>query len=177
MRGLVVLAVSVLLLCWAQCSIARDGGATNITNASGVPCVIFTDTWRRYLKVEVLDEGLAHFEVSENRDSLPCSTRIYSTAMVDRTDYTFPLSQVNFTATSSSSFWTIATSRIRLQVSKEHLDVAVYDVSDPDDVWLMTSFGWLNLFGTDLKTMLMTTENTQHIYGLGEEFVNPHGSA
>jgi alpha-glucosidase (family GH31 glycosyl hydrolase) len=155
-------------------------GATPITDVSGVPCVIFTNDGRRYLKVEILSENLAHFEVSENRVSLPCTKRIYSSLMVDKQDYKFSKSNVN--VSNSASSWILKTSKMRLEISQYTQDLALslYDISRGEGSgkeWKMTTLNYYDLAGPQLKTITMTSDYTSHIYGIGQQFVNPHGSS
>eukprot|EP01087_Luapelamoeba_hula_P013736 TRINITY_DN3951_c0_g1_i3.p1 TRINITY_DN3951_c0_g1~~TRINITY_DN3951_c0_g1_i3.p1 ORF type:complete len:934 (-),score=100.71 TRINITY_DN3951_c0_g1_i3:53-2854(-) len=152
----------------------RDPYMTPVTDSSGVACVIFTNNYRRYLKAEFLTSQLAHFEVSENRDSLPCSTRIYSTQMVSRRDYHYSASSTK--QHDSGSYWTFESDRIRMKVTKDTLDVTLVDISSHSE-WTMTTMSYDDLYGPSLKTVKQTQEDTAHVYGIGEEFVDPHGSS
>lgn len=123
----------------------------------------------RYLLIDVLDDDLLHFEVSEER-SLPSTNPIYSTQMIDKTNYPGPSF---YSAISSNNF---ETNELRFQVDATTLHVSIYQKDGVGGEYLLTTFSYAYLQNSQLegkKQLKWTKEFPQTIYGLGQRFLQP----
>jgi len=114
-----------------------------------------------YLIVEFLDDDLVHFELSAIGPPPALSLPLYTTPMVEKTDYTGP-----------SSYQRIGdameTAEIRVVVDSASLAVTVTDISKNPELTLSTFFPW-NI-AQPWKGIQITPESFTHIYGLGQKF-------
>lgn len=126
---------------------------------SGVARAEFT-SGGSYLIVEFLDDDLVHFELAAG-PSPGTDDPIYTTAQVDKIDYTGPTS---FTQTGN----TLTTADMRIDVNATTLCADIYDTTHNPDVLLHTVCP-VNLTQT-WKGLSFTKEGMGNAYGLGEQF-------
>ncbi|MCG8406395.1 MAG: DUF5110 domain-containing protein [Phycisphaerales bacterium] len=119
----------------------------------------------RYLTVEVLDDDLIHFELTERAPNAEGPSRIYTTPMVFKTDYNGP------SVIRDDGDGTLETRDVRVEVNQATLSVAVTDKSGPSDVRL-TTLSPLDVEG-DKQGLAIARHQMQHAYGLGEQFGAP----
>lgn len=119
----------------------------------------FTDG-SRYLTVELLDDDLAHFELSAERPDP--HQAIPTSPMVARTDYP-GAARVDLLANNR-----IETSDMRLQVDAVTLCVTVTDLMREPDLILTTLCPTAE---DEVAGLTLTQEGTTDLYGLGEQFL------
>ncbi len=112
-----------------------------------------------YLRVEVLDDDLAHFELSAVP---PAEAPIWTSPMVARTDYAGP-SSLEFPTADE-----IATPEMRLRVDPASLCVTVTDRARDTELVLTTICPLLD--DDAINGLTLTEEGATDIYGLGEQF-------
>jgi alpha-glucosidase (family GH31 glycosyl hydrolase) len=123
------------------------------------------DSGSSYLVVELLDDDLAHFELSAVGPAPDVSSPVYTTPMVAKRDYPGP--QVF-----ERSGNVLRTAELELEVDATSLCVSVTDLIRaaratricPKDL------------AQDWKGLTLSKESTRDVYGLGEQFLVP-GSA
>ncbi len=108
------------------------------------------------LVIELLDDDLAHFELT----AAPTDGPIWTTPMVSKTDYPGP-SQVN-----SPSDTVLETPDMRLDIDPTALCVTITDLTRDPDLVLTT----VCPIGEDWDGLTITPEGTTDLYGLGEYF-------
>ncbi|NDL59962.1 TIM-barrel domain-containing protein [Phytoactinopolyspora mesophila] len=140
---------------------AQPAGTTPATTQqSGVERVEFT-AGNSYLIVEILDDDLAHFEVSGVSPSPGTGSPLFTTDQVAKTDYAGPSSfQQNGT--------TLSTADMRIDVDSSTLCATVTDTTHTPDVVLHTVCP-LDL-AQDWKGLSITKEGMENAYGLGQQF-------
>jgi len=111
----------------------------------------------RYLTVELLDDDLAHFELSL---TAPTDEAIWTSPMIAKTDYSGP-SSVDFPSADE-----IATPEMRLYIDPASLCVTATDLTR--DLTLTTICPTID--ESEIKGLTLTQEGTTDIYGLGEQF-------
>ncbi|HEX2623268.1 MAG TPA: TIM-barrel domain-containing protein, partial [Phototrophicaceae bacterium] len=148
--------VILMTLC-APVSIPVSGAAE-----TGVYRATF-GTGDRFLTIEILDDDLAHFEISAD-----AVTTIITTPMVFKTDYAGP-SSINTSAPN-----VIETPEMRLEINPATLCVTVTDLIRDPDLLLTTTCP----LPADSKTngLSLTKEGTTDLYGLGEQFQKRGGT-
>jgi len=116
-----------------------------------------------YLTVELLDDDLAHFELSQEQ---PADEPIWTSPMVLKTDYPGP-SEVQL-----PSDHVIQTPGMRIEVDPDTLCVTVIDLTQEV---LLTTLCPLTT-EAELKGLAFTQEGTTDLYGLGEQFQRRGGA-
>ncbi len=127
------------------------------TDAAGVQRVLF-QAGGISLLIELLDDDLAHFELSAA--GADPTKAIFTTPMVAKTDYAGPSS---FTQTGN----TLETAELRLAVNPTTLCVSATDLVRNAS---LTTLCPLN-FSLATKGFTLTPGQMQHVYGLGEQFI------
>jgi alpha-glucosidase len=154
-----MLNVKRLILCAALfiiVQIAPVGAQGEIYHTS------FSDG-ERFLTIELLDDDLAHFQLS----TTPSDTdAIYTTPMVAKTDYTGPTS-VNFPAADI-----LETPEMHIEVDESTLCVTITDLTR--DLLLTTLCP--QPIDDDYSGITFTQEGTTDLYGLGEQFQRRGGT-
>src|SRR5271157_4667139 len=136
---------------------------------AGVQRVKFT-SGNNYLIVEFLNDSLVHFELSALGPGPDPSSRILTTPQVFKTDYAGPSS---FTASGPGGN-ILDTAGRTVVVDTGSLCVTV---TDKTNGLVLTTICPLNL-AQAWKGMTITPSSMQHVYGLGEQFIqwgNPNG--
>ncbi len=118
-----------------------------------------------YLIVEILDDNLAHFELSAKLPGPPDTQPIYTTPMVAQTDYSGP----KHFKRSGQGGSHLETSAMSIDVDTSTLCVTY---TDKIQNVKLTELCPLNL-NQYWKGFTLSRETTQNIYGLGQEFQNP----
>ena len=113
-----------------------------------------------YLVVEFLDDDLIHFELSSVGSAPSLNNPLYTSPVINKTDYTGPST---YTKTGS----TMETSDIRVVVNTSTLGVTVIDRTKSDLV--LSSFSPRNLTAS-WKGINITPESFTNAYGLGQKF-------
>ncbi|MDH3973410.1 MAG: DUF5110 domain-containing protein [Deltaproteobacteria bacterium] len=113
-----------------------------------------------YLIVEILDDDLAHFELSAIGDGPSTNDSLYTSPMVLKTDY-------KGAATVSQNNNIIETSEIRLEIDKSNLCIKLIDKSKGNS--RLTTVCPVDL-SMGLKGINIEPGQIQNIYGLGQEF-------
>ncbi|MCB0167226.1 MAG: DUF5110 domain-containing protein [Anaerolineae bacterium] len=119
-----------------------------------------------YLLVELLDDDLAHFEVSAVGDGPSVDDPLYTSPMILETDYPGPSS---FTEDGS----TLETSDLRIEVNEDNLCITLIDKTKADAQLTTLCPADLN---QPFKGLNIDPGDIEHIYGLGQQFVR-QGSA
>ena len=119
-----------------------------------------------------------HFEVSGVRAAPPASAvqnGMYTTQMIDEAAVwpgpSRPVAQTNSTGDTVS----FATAQMRVDIDRGTLAATVYDTTQAPPL-LLTRYSYANLGGA-IKTLNMAQSFAQNIYGLGEHYMEPFGSA
>lgn len=120
-----------------------------------------------YLVVELLDDDLAHFEVSAFGPGPDTSQPVLTSPMVEKTDYPGPAS----VSQSGPGGTILETPELRLTV---HADTLCVDARDKVAGVDLTTICPLSLAET--KGLSIAPGIMQNVYGLGEQFITP-GSA
>lgn len=115
------------------------------------------------LLVEVLDDDLVHFELVSSEYSSDVEKPIFSTIMVDKTDYTGAES-IDFNGRN-----TIQTQEIKIQVNTDDLCITITDLSKEPDLILTTLCP--DRLDQSAKRFTFTPESFTNAYGLGEKFL------
>ncbi len=113
-----------------------------------------------YLRIEILDDDLAHFELSTEETS---DAIILTSPMVAKRDYT------GATSLEFPSEGEILTVEMRLRVDMETLCVTIADRTQNPEIVLSSICPLINE-DDDLSGFNFTRENTTDVYGLGEQF-------
>jgi alpha-glucosidase len=113
----------------------------------------------QYLIVETLDDDLVHFELSAVGDGPDASVPLYTSPMIDKTDYSGP-------AAYAQNGGVIETSQARVSVNTQSLCVSI---TDKIRSALLTTICPLDL-GQAWKGLTLAREQMQHVYGLGQQF-------
>jgi len=122
-----------------------------------------------YLLIEVLSDGVVHFEVAAGQGPTE-SQPLYTSPMVAKTDYGGPS-----VATFSRRDTTIETAAVRLQVNPENLCVTAWDRANGDTY--LTTFCPVDLGNVaSPKGLNIDPGGITQVYGLGQQFKRP-GSA
>ncbi len=121
-----------------------------------------------YLIVEFLNDDLMHFEVSGAGPGPDASSPIFTTPQVFKTDYAGPDSFVR----SGTGGNTLDTTDMKVVVNTGSLCVTVTDKTKSLE---LTTICPVNLSQTS-KGLTITPGGMQHVYGLGEQFIEPAGN-
>ena len=126
------------------------------------------ESGQRYLVVEILDDDLAHFELSEDRTGPNPDNGIYVTPMIDRAGYsryTGP-SREGFSASGN----TIETREMRITVEDDARCVRVFDKIRG------VPLARICVFDLDQETKGLRIERgeIENVYGVGNLFYDPH---
>ncbi len=113
-----------------------------------------------YLVVEILDDDLAHFELSAKGDGPLRTTSLYTSPMVHKTDYTGAANVIQ-------NDNIIETSDMRLVVDKSNLCVKLIDKTRSSSH--LTTVCPVDL-SQDLKGIDIEPGQITNVYGLGQEF-------
>eukprot|EP01118_Nematostelium_gracile_P008195 TRINITY_DN2711_c0_g1_i2.p1 TRINITY_DN2711_c0_g1~~TRINITY_DN2711_c0_g1_i2.p1 ORF type:complete len:942 (-),score=232.52 TRINITY_DN2711_c0_g1_i2:36-2837(-) len=113
----------------------------------------------RYLKIQILDDDLVHFEISESRS--PVNGPIWSTPMVEKKDYSGP-------STITTSQNVLKTSLLQLTIDLGSLNVACDQFNGTEWTYL-TTFSYANL-NQALKSLQFDKGWVTDVYGLGQIF-------
>lgn len=121
----------------------------------------------RYLVVEILDDDLAHFELSENSSGPNPMNGIYVTPMIDKAAYNQYLgpNADGFSANGN----VIETNEVKISVSAADLCVTVFDKAR--NVTLTKICG--DDLDKDEKKLLIKKGEMQNAYGIGNLFHDP----
>lgn len=114
-----------------------------------------------YLTVEVLDDDLAHFELSAAGPAPGTSTPLFTTDQVAKTDYAGP-------DTFNQSGNVISTGEMRLEVNPANLCVTVYDTVRSPELLLHQSCP--ADLGQAWKGLDISKASMENAYGLGQQF-------
>lgn len=137
--------------------------ASNITSAEdGIYRATFS-SGEQTLTVELLDDDLAHFQLSAGQ---PNADAIWTTPMVFKTDYAGP-TRVNLPAPDI-----IETPEMRLKVDQTALCITLTDLTRDPELLLTTL---CPLAGESIG-LSFTQETTTDLYGLGEQFQRRGGT-
>jgi alpha-glucosidase (family GH31 glycosyl hydrolase) len=121
----------------------------------------------RYLAVEILDDDLAHFELSEHRTGPDPAQGIYITPMVDQAGYkNYPgPTRAGFSVTGH----VIETSDMRITVEENARCARIVDK--------VRGVNLTRICGEDLdqdtKRLRLERQDMQHVYGVGNLFYDP----
>ncbi|WP_119070520.1 TIM-barrel domain-containing protein [Aggregatilinea lenta] len=118
------------------------------------------------LTVELLDDDLAHFELSQ---SLPGDDPIPVTPMIAKTDYAGPSS------VTEPAPGVIETPELRLEIDADALCVTLTDLTR-DPALPLTTVCPLPDAAEDELGLTLTQERTTDLYGLGEQFQRRGGA-
>ncbi len=113
-----------------------------------------------YLVVEVLDEDLIHFEISNTNQPPSLNQPLYTSPMVFKTDYSGPSSLLQ-------RFNIIQTRDLKIEVLPDTLCIRAYDRQKSDA--FLTEICPLNLPET-IQGVKIESGEIEHIYGLGQQF-------
>jgi hypothetical protein len=153
LRLLVLLATILLVATGALANVER----ATVANSSS------------YLIVEVLSDGVIHFEASAGQAPAQ-DHQLYTSPMVAKTDYDGPSG-----ATFNRRDTTIETAAVRLRVDPGNLCVAAWDRSNGDAY--LTTFCPVDLGNlASPKGLNIDPGGITQVYGLGQQFKKP-GSA
>ncbi len=119
-----------------------------------------------YLIVEILQDDIVHFEYSAALPGPETSAPLYTTPMVFKTDYAGP------SRFSNDSQGHLETGALKLAVDAQSLCLAVTDIQLHPPAPLTTVCP--QDLGGDHQALTLTPEQTRHLYGLGEHFVQPN---
>jgi alpha-glucosidase (family GH31 glycosyl hydrolase) len=119
-----------------------------------------------YLVIEVLDDDLVHFELSPIGSGPPLNQALYTSPMVHKTNYTGPSTFVD-------SGNQLETADLRLIVNTSNLCVEVQD-KKKSNVRLTRLCPNLS---QAFKGLDIDSGSIRQVYGLGQEFIEPPGSA
>lgn len=128
---------------------------------AGVYRTQFESTDRRVI-IEVLDDDLAHFELTSQDAGAEVSQPIYTTPMVAKTNYTGP------TKIRKADQGVIETAEMRIAVDAATLVVTITDISKTPPVEL-TCLRPAEL-SANATTLNVDAKATRCVYGLGEQF-------
>ncbi len=126
----------------------------------GVQRIQFT-TPGTYLIVEVLDDDLAHFELSATTPSPGTGSALFTTDQIAKTNYTGP-------TVFSQSGSTLQTAEMKIVVNTTTLCSKVYDITKAP-VLLLHEVCPVNL-SQGWKGLSFSKESMENAYGLGEQF-------
>lgn len=112
-----------------------------------------------YLIVETLDDDLVHFEFSSIGTGADTATPLYTSPMIDKTDYAGPVSY-------SRQGNTIETGEIRVGVDTTTLCISMFDKARNKD---LTTICPADL-GNDWKGLNIAKGGISAVYGLGQQF-------
>lgn len=113
-----------------------------------------------YLTIELLDDDLAHFEISP---TAPAEGPIWASPMVAKTDYPGP------SLVEQPTDDEILTPEMRLQIDAESLCVTIIDRTRDPELTLTTACPFLN-DDNAINGLTFSAEGTTDVYGLGEQF-------
>jgi alpha-glucosidase (family GH31 glycosyl hydrolase) len=154
-RRFLFLGLSAVLAAWL--------GAYSQTVAAQVQRFKFS-SGNNYLIVEFLDDDLVHFELSALGPGPDMAQPIFTTPQVAKTDYAGPGQVVQ-----SQDGKTLETAETRVSVDTATLCITVTDKTKSHE---LTTLCPLNLSAT-WKGLTIAPGAMQHVYGLGEQFVEP----
>ena len=140
-------AISILVFCSAQVATAEINRHRFSTSADS-------------LIIEVLDDDMVHFEYSVAGSHPDLNTAIFTSPMVDKTDYTGPLSLV---ATENQ----LETNDLRIQVNPANLCIRLEDKKRNSN-YLTTICP--DSLASPLKGLTIDPASTRNLYGLGQQF-------
>lgn len=150
-----------------QMSITSVALSVGILSLMAIPSPADAEVFRarfelgtEYLMVEILDDDLAHFELSAIGEMPSNNTPIYTSPMVLKTDYDGP-------ATVMQNGNIIETADIRLEVNQDNLCITLIDKTKSDA--RLTTVCPVDL-SQPLKGLNIEPGQMQNIYGLGQEF-------
>jgi alpha-glucosidase len=118
-----------------------------------------------YLIVEFLDDDLAHFEISGSGPGPAATQPIATTPQVAKTDYSGPTAF----SQSGTGGTTMETPELRIVVNPADL---CFTVTDKLRNVTLTTLCPVSL-STETRVLTVQPGPTQHVYGLGEQFVDP----
>lgn len=160
-RWIALIGTAVLVLALIPAGVATaDSAPAGLEPSEGVKRIEFT-SGESYLIVEVLDDDLVHFELSEVSPSPGSEEPILTTPQVADVDYPGP------TAFEHDGN-TVRTPGMRIDVDEESLCLTVHDSARTPELILHTLCP-RNL-EDDWKGLTITQEGMTHAYGLGQQF-------
>jgi alpha-glucosidase len=122
----------------------------------------------KYLIVEFLSDDLVHFEISIYGSGRPIEQPVYTSPMIAKKDYPGPSSLEH------DGERVLETPDLRIEVDQQNLCISATDkTKDPDLV--LTTICPLNL-DQSWKGITLTPESFTHVYGLGQQFLQPGNS-
>jgi alpha-glucosidase len=121
-----------------------------------------------YVIVEFLDDDLVHFELSAFGPGPDTSEPIFTTPMIDKTNFPGPSSLIQTEGD------TLETPDLRIQVDQDSLCIHATDKTRTTELILSQICPWQ--LEEEFKGISFTPESFTHAYGLGQKFVTP-GSA
>jgi alpha-glucosidase len=116
-----------------------------------------------YLIVEVLDDDLAHFELSPLGPGPAPTEAVFTTPQVFKTDYAGPTDVTQ----SGDGGSVLETPEMRIAVATDNLCVTLTDLARNTELTTLCP----ESLTSDLKTLSITSGSMQHVYGLGEQFI------
>ncbi len=120
----------------------------------------------RHLVVEVLDDDLVHFELSEGTsNTFDPKQRVWTTPMVSKTDHPGP------TWIRDNDEHGIETTDMRVVVEPHSLAVTVIDKTATREMELTTIRPDRRRLGG--QRLIIAPNAMRHVYGLGEQFITP----
>jgi alpha-glucosidase len=114
-----------------------------------------------YLIAEVLDDDLVHFEISESGNGPTADLPLYSSPMVEKTDYTGP-------SVFRNSGNRLETNELRIEIDSESLAVTIWDTSRGNRLLTVLRPDDLR---REFKRLRINRTTMQHVYGLGQRFL------
>jgi alpha-glucosidase len=119
----------------------------------------------RYLIVEFLSDDLVHFEISLYGMGSSIEQPIYTSPMINKKDYTGPSSLEQ----AGEGVW--ETPDLRIKVDQQNLCINAIDKTKNPDL-VLTTVCPFNL-DQSWKGITLTPESFTHVYGLGQQFLQP----
>ena len=119
----------------------------------------FINSNKQYLIVETLDDDLIHFELSAVGSSPGAAKPIYTSPMIDKTDYSGPTSY-------SKNGNVIETKGLRVTVNTQTLGILLFDKLNNTT---LTSISPADL-SQDWKGLKIAKMQAEDVYGLGQQF-------
>lgn len=123
----------------------------------------------RYMMVEILQDNLVHFEVSVQGPGPDTSTPIYTSPMVQKTDFEGP-------EVLKKNGNVIETARLRIEIDPIKLCVALTDKEVASKLTTLCPYHFDARATQTPRGLTLSSEMTTHIYGLGEQFIEPGNS-
>jgi alpha-glucosidase len=126
------------------------------------------ESGQRYLVVEILDDDLAHFELSENRTGPNPDAGIYITPMIDRAGYG------RYAGPTAGGFsvsgTTIETREMRISVEDDARSVRVFDKVRGVPLTRISGFD----LDQGTKRLRIERQEIENVYGVGNLFYDPN---